>query len=349
MRIGIDVRLQNESGVGRYIRNLVKYLKQIDKKNEYILFNPDVRWHTFKEQIVMPYILLRKKLDLVHFPYFNVPILYPGKFVVTIHDLTIDYFATGKASKLHPILYRVKHLGYKFVLWNAVLRAETIITPTKAVKGEILNKFEIDPGKLAVTYEGVDEKLKIENSKLKIDIKPRRYFLYVGNAYPHKNIETLLRAFQRLKTHNLKLVLVGEEDYFYQQLKGLVKKMKLDNRVIFTGYVADEELSGLYRNALALVLPSFMEGFGLPAVEAMQSKCLVLASDIPALREVCQNVAVYFNPLDLDDLATKMEEVLKEPQKLKQRQQEGLERVSKFSWRTMAQKTLKVYEGSTSI
>lgn len=343
MRIGIDVRLQNESGVGRYIRNLTQELKKIDKDNEYTFINPPVRWHSVKEQLIMPFTLYGKRLDLVHFPYFNVPLFYFGKFIVTIHDLTISYFETGRASTLNPLLYKIKRLGYKLVLWNAIHRAQRIIVPTNAVKKEILQKYKVSPVKIAVIYEGVEIKSKIQSTKSKklTSIKPKQYFLYVGNAYPHKNLNALISVVAQLQ--NIRLVLVGKEDYFYKLLKKKVKKMKLDKKVVFTGFVSDTELAWLYQNAIALIQPSLMEGFGLPALEAMQAGCLVLCSNIPALQEVCRDAAVYFNPNSIEDIVDSMQETVKNPRKYQEKIKLGKKRAGEFSWKKTAVETLNIY------
>lgn len=365
MRIGIDVRLQNESGVGRYIRNLVKYLKQIDKKNVYILLDPDVRWHTFKEQIMMPYILLKKKLDLVHFPYFNVPILYPGKFVVTIHDLTIGHFDTGRASTLNPLLYKIKRLGYRFVMSNAIKRAEKVMVPTNTVRKDILQNYNIASEKIVVIYEGVDKDLKDQSAKLKNtgklrkQLQPKHYFLYVGNAYPHKNLELLILGFRQILTKKtislnlskdpIRLVLVGKKDYFYKRLKNKARDLGLKDEIVFTGFLGDNELSWLYQNAIALVLPSFREGFGLPALEAIQNGCLVLASDIPALREVCEDAAVYFNPKSIENIVHSMKEIIQYPDRYRDKVEQGKKRTAQFSWEKTAQETLKIYGSCASL
>ena len=377
MRIGIDVRLQNESGVGRYIRNLVKWLKKIDKKNEYTLFSPNLRWHSLKEQILLPGVLEKENFDLVHFPYFSVPFFYKKPFIVTIHDLTINHFSTGKASTLPFPIYLLKHAGYRFILGQTIKRAKKIIVPSKTTKKEILDHFKADPEKIAVIYEGVDKKFKVQSSKFKVQtqklklLRPKQYFLYVGNAYPHKNLEKLLRAFLRLKvqprtrtssvqgrgsrfkakTKNLKLVLVGKSDYFYRRLRTTVSKMEIRNEVVFYGQADDKELSWLYQNAIALILPSLMEGFGLTALEAMACGCLVLASDIPALREVCGEAAIYFDPYNVQEMEGKMEDVLTHDDKeqYQRRIREGKERAKMFSWKKMAEETLKVYENCFSI
>ncbi|MFH0863619.1 MAG: glycosyltransferase [Candidatus Gottesmanbacteria bacterium] len=169
-RIGIDARLWNQTGVGRYIQELIKNLGEIDTGNQYVIFTDenitnqlpvanyrqkivDIRWHSLREQIVMPWIIWREHLDLVHFPYFSIPILYPGKFIVTIHDLILDHFDTGEASTLPWIIYKTKRLGYKLVMWVALRRAVKVITVSETTKQEIIDHYKINPEKIAVTYE----------------------------------------------------------------------------------------------------------------------------------------------------------------------------------------------------
>ncbi|MEK7450402.1 MAG: glycosyltransferase family 1 protein [Patescibacteria group bacterium] len=365
MRIGIDCRLWNESGVGRYTRNLVFNLAKIDKKNTYTLFvlskdyksvisqmangkwqivKADIRWHTLEEQIKFPSILNKENLDLVHFPYFSIPIFYNKPFVITIHDLIINHFPTGKASTLPLPLYGLKILGYKYIIRKAAEKAKKILTVSNATKEEIVDHLGVDRNKVVVTYEGVDRKLAVSSQKLLVKGK---YFLSVGNAYPHKNIERLIDAFSNIlssKNSNIFLVLVGKENFFYKRLKEKVADMKLEKNILFFGEATDEELSKLYENALALIMPSLMEGFGLPALEAMENRCLVLASDIPSLRETCQDTVVYFNPYNIQDIAQKMRDVyLNNIYHLSKKIDEGLARTKLFSWEKMVKETLNVY------
>ncbi|MBI4089356.1 MAG: glycosyltransferase family 4 protein [Candidatus Levybacteria bacterium] len=365
MRIGIDCRLWNESGVGRYIRNLVYNLQKLDEKNEYILFVlskghekfkvqsskfkvkiANVRWHTIAEQIGFSKVLNQENLDLMHFPYFSVPLFYNRPFVVTIHDLIVNHFPTGQASTLPSLIYSLKLLSYKFIIGRAAKKAKKILTVSNATKKEIVDHLKIKENKVVVTYEGVDNRIsKIKNQKSKIDGK---YFLYVGNAYPHKNLERLLEAFNILNA-DVNLILVGKEDYFYKRLKKKIIQVNPSKKVIFLQNVSDQELSDLYKNALALVFPSLMEGFGLPALEAMANKCLVLASDISALKEICADAAIYFNPADANDLVRKMQEIYpNDTYHYSDKKEKGLKRVKLFSWRKMAEQTLSVYEQSAS-
>lgn len=369
MKIGIDGRLWNETGVGRYIRNLVWELEKRDKKNNYILFvkngfknedlgfknekwrivETDVHWHSIDEQIRFPQILYQENLDLMHFPYFSLPVFYNKPFVVTIHDLIISHFPTGKASTLPYPLYRLKRIGYDFVIKHAIHKSQKIIVPLHAVKNDVIHMFNVPEEKIMVTYEGSPD---AKNQKSKVPVTAQNYFLYVGNAYPHKNLEKLIEGFSLFKkeiNETVNLVLVGKDDYFYKRLRAKVEKEHLEG-IVFKHNVSDEELFALYANAVAFVSPSHMEGFGLPPLEAMSTSCVTLLSDIPAFREVCEDAAYYFDPSSKESLKQQLQFVYNLDHKKKEEQvRKGLERVKIFSWKKMAEQTLNVYESSISI
>ncbi len=369
MLIGIDGRLWNETGVGRYIRNLVLNLSKIDKKNEYILFISaknlktiqkqktvsanrrwklivtDIHWHSLREQLQFASVLQKEKLDLMHFPYFSLPILYKKPFIVTIHDLIINHFPTGKASTLPWFLYNIKRFGYKKVLEYGVQNAKKIIVPLNSVKDDLIETTVVDPKKIIVTYEGVDD--NIVQKQRESNDRYGKYFLYVGNAYPHKNLERLILAFITFKKktkEEVKLLLVGKEDYFYSKLEGWVKQENIPD-LIFLHSITDPELSDLYSHALALVSPSLMEGFGLTPLEAEATSCIVLVSDISSFREVCLDSVIYFNPYSVEDIAEKMSYVFHLDKTSKQSYiQKGKIRVRNFSWEKMSRQTLAIYE-----
>lgn len=370
MRIGIDGRLWNETGVGRYIRNLVKEVAELDRENTYALFVPsnvnkselpsgdnwkvirsDIRWHTLEEQRKLPGILKKENLDLVHFPYFSVPVFYNLPFIITIHDLIINHYPTGKASTLPSPIYFSKLLGYKYVIKQAAEKAKKILTVSEATKTEIVKHLSISQGKIAVTYEGIGENLPVNHKNVPLPVSVKKYFLYVGNAYPHKNLERLIEAFKLVLSddQDISLVLVGKEDYFYRNLRKKVKVLSMEKQVVFTGFISEETLISYYNNAIATIVPSLMEGFGLPGLEAMRAGCLVLASDIPSLKEIYAGGAVYFDPLAVDSMHATIREVLKDSKKFQPYIIKGRERVKFFSWRKMAEQTLKIYESSTGI
>lgn len=368
MRICIDGRLINESGIGRYIRNLLTNLSVIDTKNEYFIllkkgdlnrFNwgknfenveADFGWYSAIEQIKLPQILRKLNLDLTHFPHFNVPIFYKEKFIVTIHDLIHQHFVMKRATTLDPLTYKIKQFGYRKVFSHAVKKSQKIIVPSQFVKSQLHDEWGIDNGKVLVTHEGVDEKIlqiKIRQKKSlqlrileKIKVK-KPYIFYVGNAHPHKNIESLIRAFKRVrvKHKDLHLVLAGGDHYFWKRIKDHYN----DPQIIYPGYVTDESLVTLFSQAEAFVMPSFEEGFGIPVLESFATNCPVVCSDIGALKEVAGEGAVYFNPKNVDDTTEKILQVL-ENEKLKRGLiEKGEKRVKDFSWKKLAEKTLKIY------
>ncbi|OGH13829.1 MAG: hypothetical protein A2860_02315 [Candidatus Levybacteria bacterium RIFCSPHIGHO2_01_FULL_37_33] len=374
MKIGIDARLFNQTGVGRYTSNLIENLLKIDKNNNYVLFvrnedfdqvklkiknltrstssgqelkiiRVDIPWHSIKEQVYFSQILNNENLDLVHFPYFSVPISYNRPFIVTIHDLIIHHFPTGKASTHPSFIYMLKILGYKYVISRACKNAKKIIAVSKATKDEIVDHLKIPEDKISVIYEAADQQISNPKSQIANKSINTKYFLYVGNVYPHKNVEKLINAFEILLQYfpNAELIFAGKEDYFYKRLKNFVKKLGHEKNIKFSGYVPDEELSNLYKNAVALVVPSLMEGFGLPPLEAMSNMCLVLASDIKALKEICGEDALYFDPYDENDMAEKMKAAYlgEFDREIIER---GFERSKEFSWRKMAKETLKIYK-----
>lgn len=364
MRIGIDCRLWDQTGVGRYTRNLVLNLQKIDKKNNYVLFarnqdldsikkeiknknwrivSADVKWHSVSEQFKFLKILNKEKLDLVHFPYISVPVFYNRPFVITIHDLIPWHFSTGKATTLFYPLYLIKVLFYKLVIRAAAQKTKKIIVPSKATKKEIIDHLKVSKEKIEMVYEGADAAINHQSLVKKYG----KYFLYVGNAYPHKNLERLMLAFNLISKgdKDLKLILVGNKDFFYRELE----EKNPSDKIIFYGKASDEELASLYSNAIALVLPSLMEGFGLPVLEAMTNKCPVLASDIPSIKEVAGDFAVYFDPKNISDILDKMKYISSKNFNREKITKDAYEKSREFSWEKAARETLKIYESSLSL
>lgn len=373
MRIGIDARFYGPltKGIGRYTEKLIQYLQEIDHKNEYIIFLrgnnwplfrvknenfrkalADFRWYSFAEQINMPRTIKKYKVDLMHFPHFNVPIIYSGKFIVTIHDLILTHFPTERASTWGPILYKLKHTAYKIVIRRAIKKAARIITVSNYSKKEIMKNFSVPSLKIEVTYEAtsdfkntppeINEKEFLEKHRIKFP-----YLLYVGNAYPHKNLERLLRVFKLLidkENLDLNLVFVGKIDYFFKRLKKFVNQLQLQKRVFFLGYVTDEELKYLYQKALVYVFPSFIEGFGLPPLEAMTQGLPVVASNSSCLPEILGSAAYYFNPHDSQSLALVIKRIALDKSLRSELRKKGLNQVRRYSWPKLAEQTLGVYK-----
>lgn len=360
MTIGIDGRLWNESGVGRYIRNLVHGIDGQNTEDEFVIFltketfnkiefrNPkikkvvsDAHWHTLSEQWKFKGEIERANVDLMHFTYFSYPVFYKRPFVITIHDLILDHFPTGVASSRPKPIFKLKHFGYKKITSQAIKNAKKIIVPSNATKDEITKHYNATTEKIEVIYEGFDQSITKGKGT---NLISNNYILYVGNAYPHKNLQILLEAFSKIrKDQKIDLVCIGRNDFFYKRIK--------NNQpgVHFLHDIDDYSLFDYYKGARLFVMPSLMEGFGLPVLEAMSLSCPVVCSNTPALKEICQNAAVYFDPKDPNDLKEKIEKVLSDKELLESLAQKGKKQSEKFSWEECVSETLKVYESCNSV
>ena len=364
MRIGIDARMYGKisRGIGRYLEELINELENVDKENQYYIFLYDKnfddyqpkspnfhkvlapwRWYTLAEQWQMPRLLKKYDLDLVHFPHFNVPYFYKGDYVVTVHDLILWFDSQKPATTLGPIVYNLKKFAYKILLKKALKTAKKIIVPSKYTQNDILKVNPKVSGKIQVTYEGINkEKFKegINDKSFKISYNiSNPYCLYVGSAYPHKRIDFLIDNWSEVvKKYNYQLLVVGKKDDFHSRLEEQVAKLGLEENVLFLGFVPDDDLAILYKNAEAFLFPSRYEGFGLPPLEALAKHCPVISSNRSCLPEVLGDKAIYFdynqesflNALAKIDLAK--EKLINIDDWLK-----------KYSWRRMAEETLKIY------
>ncbi len=338
-KIGIDARFfgAKDKGFGRYTENLIRNLEIMDLQGQYFIFlrqdswdkyQPqnsnfqkvlaDYKWYGIKEQIFFPLKLKKYNLDLVHFTHFNVPIFYRGKFIVTIHDLTLRHFPTHKRSLKNFIFYPFKKIAYLIVFRHAIKNSEKIIAISNYTKQEILKYYRVNPDKIKVIYEGAPEIFRHSMSKDRTSDVP--YLLYVGNDYPHKNLERLKLAFEKLKRDGLNCELV-----------------------LITKFVSEEELDNLYKNASAFVFPSLSEGFGLPPLEAMARGVPVVSSNATCLPEVLGDAVIYFDPLDVDDMAEKIKKALLDEDLRKDLIAKGFEQIKKYSWQKMAEETLNLY------
>lgn len=374
-RIGIDARLyQIPGGIGRYSRELINGLEKVDDENKYFIFlnkegydlykpsKPnfhkvlaDVGWYGFSEQIKMPRIWKKFKPDLMHFTHFNKSIFYRKPYVVTIHDLTYSITAREglKISKLPPVMYNIKQFVYERVIKDVIKKAMRIIVPSYNSKQDIIRAYGINSDKVGVTYESVDKsftpdekKQVFESLKDRFDIKKEKYFIYVGNASPHKNLRRLILAFDILskKEKDFQLVLAGKREKFYAALEEWVVKGSIgDGKIIFTGVVSDDELKALLANSYACAFPSLAEGFGIPPFEAMASGIPVLTSATSCLPEVCENAAIYFNPYLPESIAEKMKIIIENPKMRKEFIEAGFKHIKKFSWEKMAKETRDVF------
>jgi glycosyltransferase involved in cell wall biosynthesis len=363
-KILLDCRFWGPShtGLGRYTQELVLAMLKLKLKFELVALSPKkipgietlithARPYSYAEQWQLLNQIRLLKPDLTHFLHFNVPLMFNSPFVVTVHDL-IKHHSKGLATSTHwPGTYWLKRWGYHLVVRHAVTRAQKIIVPSHWVKEDILAYYPVAKGKIHVISEAAN-KIYFQANKQSRSPLPFDYFIYVGNAYPHKNVVQLIKAMKILaqKHPEVKLVIVTGRDWFYQRLRALITHLNAQKVVKLKDFSSDAELAGLYHHSLAFTTASRYEGFGLPGIEAMAAGTLVLASRKAALPSVYAQAAEYFDPENLDEIVKKMEWVINLSAKKRKLQiDKGVLHASKFSWEKAATETIKIYEDCLSL
>lgn len=362
MHIAIDARELRTSS-GRYVERLLHHLQQLDELQQpgahtfTVLLKPKDMddWQptnpnftsvacphkefSFDEQLAYSKQLRGIKADLVHFAFAQQPVLYRGKTVTTVHDLTTLRFYNPNKNRT---LFVIKQKIYGWVIKKSVHKAEHVITPSQFVKDDLVSFASISPDKVTVTLEAADA---IPDAPTPLpDLQNSQFIMYVGRPTPHKNLERLIEAYTSLLSQhpNLKLVLAGKKDANYERIASAVPE-KYQQNVVFTGFVTEGELRWLYENCQAYVFPSLSEGFGLPGLEAMLHGAPVVSSDATCLPEVYGDAAHYFDPLDTQSMADAINEVLTDKDLCQGLVEKGHKQAQKYSWRRMAEQTLDIY------
>lgn len=362
MRIGIDVRKINDFGIGTYIQNLVKYLLQLDKQNQYFLFfnHQDIENYSYPKELVVklidnsPKYSIRehfslshqaKKYDLqlFHEPHYTLPYFLKCKKVVSIHDLIHLKFPQNLPGKK-------AHIYAKFMLGQAVKKADKILTGSENTKNDIMKIFKTNQRKIEVIYYGVDEIFKqvkdqnvLENFRNKYKL-PGKYILYSGSMRKHKNWENALKAYSMLNDKSYNLVLAGVGLQNQKVLEPLVKELEITEKVKIIPFLDYTELVLLYNSASVLFFPTLYEGFGLPVLEAMACGTPVISSNNSSLAEVSGDAAVLVDPVNLKEMAESLEKVLIDTSLRQRMISLGLERAKMFNWKKTAEQTLKIYQ-----
>lgn len=356
MKIVIDARMLGWSGIGRYTAKLLQNLQAIDNANNYLVLlnqraydgwqptnhnfskiRANFRPYSFGEQLRLPRLITSLKPDLVHFLSFNSPWFYNGPRVTTIHDLTLLAFWPGRG-----LASRIKYQPMRLVLGRSVKKSQQLLVPSEYVKGQVSQRYGKSEKKITITHEAAELVARAEPTP---GLTGKQFLLYVGNAYPHKNLERLLQAYELLGAdfEKLELVFCGANDYFYRQLK-----QKAGKGCRFIHGASDPQLRWLYENAKAVVMPSLSEGFGLPGLEAMACGTPVAAAKASCLPEIYGQGATYFDPQNPGDMAKNIKALLSDSKLAGRLRSAGYEQVKKYSWRATAAKTLAVYSQLSS-
>ncbi len=323
MNIAIDARFYGteHTGLGRYTTNVMAHLPQalqghtlkvlLRKKYYDTLKLPnncekilcDIPHYSLAEQLALPHQLRALDCQLLYTFHFNSPILSNIPTVVTVHDLIKSFFTGSDTTTRSPWFFALKRFGYNQVIRHTLTHASSVITPTNTVKNDILSLFpSVAPENIHPIPEAPDDifrnNLKLEN--LRFEIPTKSYLLFVGNAYPHKNLGVLLDAIDQLPSEHL--VIVAKVTPFLSR----IMRGRDRSRIHILSDLSDKELVSIYTNASALITPSLMEGYGLVGIEAMMVGTPVIASNIPVFREVYGDKVTYFDSLSATDLVTKI-------------------------------------------
>ena len=358
MLIVIDAR-ESGTSTGRYVDKLIEYIAKINpdydfnilttpKRVEYIksiapkyyVQATGSKEFSFDEQLKFLKEIKDLDADLVHFCMVQQPILYRKPVVTTIHDLTTARFNNPAKN---PVVFKVKQFIYKWVIKIAASKSLEVITPSNYVKEDLMDFSHQPAKKFHVTYESAD-KIKGKAEPVK-KLVGKKFLMYTGRPTPHKNLDRLIEAYEliKIKYPDLYLVLAGKKDFNYEQTEKAVKAKGIKN-VVFTDFVSEGELRWLYEHCEAYVVPSLSEGFGLPGLEAMIHGAPVISSNATCLPEIYGNAAQYFDPLNIEDMADSINKVLSDSRLRDYLVERGFKQVEKYSWRRMAEETLKVYE-----
>jgi len=351
MNIAIDTQttLGQKSGFGFYVKNLVENLSKVGLKNEYLLISPrskkdlstPERW--WWDQVGFPRQARKERVDLIHQPCFSAPVFYKGKIVVTCHDLISVFFPQNL-----PLFSRLFYSRWMPYSYRA---ADIIIASSEHTKKDIISLLKIPEEKITVIHLAASKDFRPIRQSKKIKKVQRRYktspdyILHVSTIEPRKNLPFLVRAFALARREGIdsNLVITGKKGWYYDDLFRLVTDLHLEKKVIFTGYVADDDMPALYSGAKAFVFPSLYEGFGLPPLEAMACGTPVVSSTTSSMPEVIDQAGILISPHDEMLWAKSIVKVLKDKGLAKTMSGWGPRQAKKFSWEETARKTIEVY------
>lgn len=341
-----------KSGLGHYIVNLAASLKKINstlsidlicpKSKEDLSTPKRIIW----DQWTFPKKAKKRKPDIIHKPCFSAPIFKKGPTVVTVHDLIPIIFPKNVSFFSRFFYNRIMPFSFRFV--------DAIITISTSSKNDLIKYLRISPKKITViplaaaeNYKPITDQDKIEKIKKKYGIQ-KNYILSVSTIEPRKNIPFLIEAFGKVLKNNprldYQLVLTGKKGWGLETIEKTIAKNKLEDKVVFTGYVDDEDMATIYSGATLFAFPSTYEGFGLTPLEAMACGIPVICSNASSLPEVCGDAAIMLDPNDSVAWSKNIAELLSDKNVLQKMSTKSLTQSKKFSWAKTAEETLSVYK-----
>jgi glycosyltransferase involved in cell wall biosynthesis len=361
MHTGIDARLTyyRTGGISTYIRRFITALENLDSQNRYTVFHSRKAreslvsrfqranlWtpcHHRLERLALSVEVARFNLDILHSPDFIPPLRGARRHIITVHDLTFLHYP----QFLTPESRRY----YNNQINMAARQADHILSDSESTKRDMIDMLGVPAEKITVHMLGVDESFKplppeiLERYRLELDLPPE-YILFVGTFEPRKNIVGLLEAYQAVLTRlpdAPPIVLAGHRGWLFEETMARIEHMNWGEKVIWREKISQDAMPALYNLATALVTPSFYEGFGFPALEAMACGTVPVVSNRSSLPEVVGAVGLQIDPDDLTTLTDALEKVLTDDDWRAAQTRAGLERAATFTWENTARIVLSVY------
>jgi glycosyltransferase involved in cell wall biosynthesis len=363
MRIAFDLRRIKNPGIGRYMKCLAEAVIAQAPEHEYLLIVPPegaeigsstglrvdkvsspLKYYSIREQLELPGILRRHKVDLLHSPHFNLPLASSCPMVATLHD--VIYLACPK-----DLPSRLGRTYYRAMMQAALRRAKRIITVSEFSKREICRYLHADRAEIDVVHSGVDPQFApADDPNATRELLGRfgitgDYVFYTGIYKPRKNHAGLIRAFARLLAMNVtaQLVIAGPVNEGKRELQALAAELGIGERVVFTSLVNDDELRALYSAARVYACPSLYEGFGFTVLEAMACGAPVVSSGETSLSEVAGDAALYANARSAEEFGAALYRAFTDETLRLVLIEAGRANLKRFSWAKAAEQTLQVY------
>lgn len=359
--IAIDINeanVEHRVGTGQYTYHILKRLPALAPETNFHLYHRDPlradlppsssNWQYHWVKPTRAWLRFGLPLNLffssAHYHSFWSPAHYTPSYigspsVVTIHDLAYEYFPD---LFLPSDLYKLRHWSRQ-----AVQRAVRVIAVSQATKDDLIKLYGTSPDKITVIHNGFDSDLfntqtKTSKTQLRsLNLIPHNYLLFLGTIQPRKNVIKLVQAFRLLKEDGYqgKLVLAGNVGWMAEESLNIIQSSPDHQDIIMTGYVSDTTRLNLYRHAEVFVLPSFYEGFGVPAIEAMACAAPVAVANNSSLPEVVGDSGLLFNEHDPADIARAIQELRQDQLGWSKK---SLARAKHFSWDKCARETYQV-------
>ena len=357
-------------GVGLYAYNLLSQISTIDKHNTYYILtqNDDPALEQFAsgnfhvlyvnhkffrffvlrfllEQFYIPYLIVKKKINIVHSLHYSFPLIrFKAKRVVTIHDMT--FFL------IPEVHVRLKRIYFRTFIWLAALMRNRIICVSESTRNDLISITKIDKEKCSVIPLGKSgifntnySLSEINEVKEKYNIK-NDYLLFIGTIEPRKNIATLIKVFNEFLKLNCKysLVIVGKKGWYYDEIFRLINDYNISDKIIFTGFVSEEETPVLLNGCKIFIYPSLYEGFGIPVLEALSCGIPTITSNISSMPEVAGDAAILVDPENEIEILKAINLLLSDINLYNLLKQKSILQSKKFSWENTALETLKLYK-----